>query len=179
MSKREFFRKMELCLVDLPYEERIKFINYYDEIINDYLESGLSEFDAIERIGNPKEIAAKLLEEMGIKQFVSSKSIKNRCLIIVTFPVWATIFLSVSTVLVSILLSLIAIEFGLIIVGIVSCFGSPIVMSNYHISVGIVQLGMGIISIGISITLFPLLSWSYLKVKVSLLGMVNILKRFW
>lgn len=63
MNKKEFLKKVEQYLVDLNDIERNRFVSYYKEIIEDYLENGLTEQESIEKIGSPKEIAAMILEK--------------------------------------------------------------------------------------------------------------------
>lgn len=59
MNKREFLKKMDYYLLKISDNERHKFINYYEEIIEDYVENGLSEEEAVKKIGNPQQITKK------------------------------------------------------------------------------------------------------------------------
>ena len=62
MNKIVFLKELELSLNKLKASEIEKHINYYDEMISDYMENGMSEESAVERIGNPKMIAKELME---------------------------------------------------------------------------------------------------------------------
>ena len=50
MSKQEFLKKLKHELRKLKKEERNKYIEYYDEIISDIVERGVSEEEAIARL---------------------------------------------------------------------------------------------------------------------------------
>lgn len=49
MNKAYFLDSLEQNLGSLLREERFKFISYYDEIIEDYIEDGYSEKDAVKK----------------------------------------------------------------------------------------------------------------------------------
>lgn len=168
MNKKEFLKKVEQYLVDLNDIERNRFVSYYKEIIEDYLENGLTEQESIEKIGSPKEIAAMILEKTksAMLPVQDGKSLLERFFVLITFPVWGMMILSLCIMVSCVPISLFAIEIGLLIVGVVSIIGAPLVMVDFYISVGIVQLGVGIICFGISIILFPVLLLCYKKTKI-------------
>ncbi len=177
MSKKDFLKRMELYLIEVDTKEKVRFLNYYEEMIEDYLESGLSENEAVKKIGNPKELSDRFLEESGIIH-KNSKRCKGRLSRIITFPLYGTMYLLICVSVICSLISLFALEGGLVVVGMVSVLGAPIVMSHYAIPVGIVQLGMGIICIGFAIVLLPLALWSYQMAINLLLRMKKKVRRF-
>lgn len=62
MNKSTFFKMLKKELRTLKPAELQKNISYYEEIIADMMENGLSEEAAIAKIGTPKKIAAEILE---------------------------------------------------------------------------------------------------------------------
>ena len=61
MSKQEFLKKLENKLRKLKKEEREKYVEYYDEIISDVMEKGISEEEAIAKQGSIEQIAEEIL----------------------------------------------------------------------------------------------------------------------
>ena len=61
MSKQEFLKKLKKELRKLKKEERNKYIEYYDEIISDIMEHGVSEEEAIARQGSIEKIVGDIL----------------------------------------------------------------------------------------------------------------------
>ncbi len=61
MNKQQFFNELNSLLKSLPSKERKKTNTYYNEIINDYIEDGLSEEQAISRLGDVQEIANDIM----------------------------------------------------------------------------------------------------------------------
>ena len=67
MNKKEFLRKMDYYLLAINDEERYRFVGYYEEMIEDYLENGLSEEEAIQKIGDPKQITKKIFQPVWLE----------------------------------------------------------------------------------------------------------------
>lgn len=168
MNKKLFLKRVALYLVDLNDIERNKFISYYKEIIEDYLENGLTEQEAIEKIGSPKEIAEMILEETrsAMIPVQNRKGSLNRFFVLITFPIWGMILLSLCIMISCVPISLFIIEIVLFVVGVVSIIGAPLIMMDFHIPVGIVQFGVSIICFGVLIALFPVLALCYKKTKI-------------
>ncbi len=63
MTKSEFLTALDKKLAALSAEDRSSFLTYYAEIIDDRMEDGLAEADAVAAAGSIDEIAAQLLAE--------------------------------------------------------------------------------------------------------------------
>lgn len=61
MNKQEFLKKLKYELRKLKKDECKKYIEYYDEIVSDIMDKGISEEEAIKRQGNIEEIAREIL----------------------------------------------------------------------------------------------------------------------
>lgn len=64
MTKAEFLEKIKVRIIMLPYEELCRHIDYYDEMINDRMEEGLSEEEAVATMELPELIAEQILREV-------------------------------------------------------------------------------------------------------------------
>lgn len=83
MTKQEFLKKLKSKLKGLNRVERDKYIEYYDEVISDIVESGFSEEEAIEKQGSVDQVAEEILANVnpaGLRQ----KDGKGTALIIVS-----------------------------------------------------------------------------------------------
>jgi uncharacterized membrane protein len=130
-------------------------------MIEDHIENGLSELEAIKKIGSPKNIADEILSEQDtiIIKIPSADSKKlNAALIILGFPLWGSLLLAAVLFILSVYTIIWCLPFatgvsaiGLFVAALVSILASPFVIINDAFAVGIVQFGIGIVSIGISI----------------------------
>ncbi len=160
MSKSIFIDTLRGLLEPLNKEERDKFISYYEEIIEDYKESGLTEQEVIDKIGSPQSIANDILSEQNSINIPSSNSkILNKILLILGFPLWGSLLLTAVLFILSVYIVILCIPFTTGVSSIaffgaalVSIIGSPFMMFD-TLNVGVVQLGLGVSSIGMSILL--------------------------
>jgi len=63
MSEKQYFRKLRFLLRSLPRGERDRILQFYREILEDKIESGVPEQDAVNELGNVYGLAQKILEE--------------------------------------------------------------------------------------------------------------------
>lgn len=104
MTKSTFIDTLRGLLESLNEDECNKFISYYEEIIEDYKESGLTEEEVIKKIGSPQSIAKNILSEedsinINIPSFNSK--ILNIILLILGFPLWGSLLLTVVLLILS------------------------------------------------------------------------------
>jgi uncharacterized membrane protein len=81
MTKLQFLYQLEKHLKKLSNIEKNQTISYYSEMIDDMIESGLSEEQAVNKLGNPKDIAKQYLnqeEDIVISEINDKKESKNK-----------------------------------------------------------------------------------------------------
>lgn len=108
MNKYEFLEKLQKKLRDLPEREVGERINFYDEMIDDRMEEGLSEEDAILAVGTVEEIAYQISEEIHLVNAPTSKAKKRKLraweiiLLILGSPIWLSILIAVFAVAITV-----------------------------------------------------------------------------
>lgn len=162
MNKAGFLKELAFYLHKMNDEEKNKFISYYDEMISDYIENGISEEDAVSKIGAPQKIAEELLESydsVQINMFSTRSKVLNIILLIIGFPLWGSLGLAAILLVLSfyiciwcIPVSTGAFSIGFFASSIIGVIGAPFIMSG-NLSLGIMQLGTGIAFIGASFLL--------------------------
>ena len=68
MTKQEFLRELWNKLTELPQEDVEKSLDYYSEMIDDRVENGLTEEEAVAEIGTADAAAAQILEGLPEKR---------------------------------------------------------------------------------------------------------------
>lgn len=103
MNKKQFctFLENELRLY-LSSKEVYKTLNFFKEMIDDRVDEGLSEEEAVSQLGNIDDIVGQILDEHNITKrqkklvwrFIPQKtpSASNIIIVILLFPIWITIF---------------------------------------------------------------------------------------
>lgn len=113
MDKYEFLTELCARLWALPEEDAKRSVDYYAEMIDDRMEDGLSEEEAVAAIGNVDDIAKSILANTSLpKPEDQPKKVNRRLrwweilLLILGFPVWGSVAISVAAVIFSVWISL-------------------------------------------------------------------------
>lgn len=168
MLKQEFLDKLKAGLNGLPQSDLEERLTFYSEIIDDRIEEGLSEEEAVSGIGTVDEVISRIVEETPLTKLVKEKVKPKRTLraweivlLVLGSPLWipllfavSCIFIAAYVVLWSLIVCLWAAEVGFagysargIIYFFVLLFGGEAIA-------GVAVLGTGMIFIGLSILLF-------------------------
>jgi uncharacterized membrane protein len=73
MNKQEFLESIRSQLRGLPEEDIEKSLDYYAEMIEDRVEDGLTEEEAVEAMGTPEEVASQILMDTSFTKLVKAK----------------------------------------------------------------------------------------------------------
>jgi uncharacterized membrane protein len=97
MTKDQFLKKLNSKISILPQNEIAKCITFYSESIEDRMEEGMKEEDAVADIGSIDEIAKEIINENSIKYSLDKeKKTKSvwKILAICGFPLWLPLALA-------------------------------------------------------------------------------------
>ena len=114
MNKNEFLELLNKKLNTLSKKEKKERISFYSEMIDDYIEEGLSEEDAINKIGDINEIVKSINIEVNTENKKKYK-VWELVLLIIGSPIWLPILLTVLIVVFAVNISLWAIEIPFLI----------------------------------------------------------------
>ena len=117
MNKFDFLTQLQARLWALPEEDKQRSVDYYGEMIDDRMEDGLSEEEAVAAIGDLDEIVQQILTETPrppatVKKEGEQKKQKRKVswwetlLLVLGFPVWGSLLIAVSAVIFSVWISL-------------------------------------------------------------------------
>lgn len=167
MKKKEFLAKLKARLRKLPREERKERLGFYGEMIDDRMEEGVSEEEAVAGVGTIDEIVSQIMaEEPGrpVKEKIKPKGKMGAgiiLLLILGSPLWLTLLLCVLAVVLSfyaVILSVIfavwAAEISLLAGSVGGIAASIIVAVQGNILTGAAAFGASIFCAGLSIFLF-------------------------
>lgn len=178
MLKSEFLKQLENRLVGIPKEDLNRTIDYYNEIISDKQEDGMSEEEAINSLGSIDEIVKDILNEIPIKKLVKEKLQLNRKLKtweIVLLSATSIIWVPIAIVMFAVILVLyVCLWSGVISLGAaaISCLASSFIaiigsidLITGNVCNGLFLIGTGIASLGIGV-LLGILTFKFAKIMV-------------
>ena len=168
MNKQEFLGQLRNGLNGLPQEEIEERVIFYSEMIDDRMEEGLSEEEAVGAIGNIDSIVSQAIVDIPLSKCIKEKitpkkklSAAEIILLLITAPILLSLLISLVSAVVSVYAALwvVIIALWAVFGSIVAC-GFSFIFSgigfiwNSHGVTGMAIIGSGITGLGISIYLF-------------------------
>ena len=120
MTKTEFQRALRAALSGLPEADVERAVEYYCEMIDDRMEDGVPEAEAVAAVGTIEEIAAQVLGEVSLPRLIKSKLKPRRTLsgweitlLVLGFPLWFPLLIAAFAVLLSVYVAIWAVIIAL------------------------------------------------------------------
>ena len=168
MNKQEFLARLRNGLCGLPQEDIEERVTFYSEMIDDCMEEGFSEAEAVEQIGPVDAIISQIVAEVPLTKLVKEKITPKKklgvweiILLVLGSPIWLSLLIAAFAVAVSVyavlwsvivslwavFASLIGCSLGGIAAGIGFAFGG-------NGLIGIAMMGAGMVCAGLSVFTF-------------------------
>ena len=113
MNKEVFLSELRKKLSGLPQSDIDERVSFYAEMIDDRVEDGMTEEAAIEQIGSVESVVETIMSEYPLSKLVKAKVKPEKkmpvwaiILLVLGFPVWFPLLVSVLSVIGSVYLTL-------------------------------------------------------------------------
>ena len=112
MTKVTFLLNLRRKLLTLSEKEREESLSFYSEMIDDRIEEGMSESEAVASIGSPDAIADEILTERRNQEKSTEVHTQRRwkaweiVLLVLGSPVWASLLIALFAVIFSLFVAL-------------------------------------------------------------------------
>lgn len=191
MKKNEFLEELGKRLEGLSEKDIKGYVDYYSEMIDDRIEDGLSEDEAVSAVGEIDAIVAEILSQTPIERLSKKIERKKRklspweiVLLALGSPLWivllAAAFAVVLAVAVSVLViyvslwaiavSIVAVGVALVACAVVSIPLMVIYAVSGNVATGLLLLGCGLFGGGLSIFVF-------MEAKYAIVGLCALVKK--
>lgn len=168
MNKAEFLLSLRQGMEGLPKDEVEASLAFYSEMIDDRVEEGLSEEDAVLRMGDLDTIVSQIIDEISIvkiaKERVTPKrklSKKEIAIIASSSPIWGSlvaagiaIVIAVYATIWSVLISLWAVFVSIAACGLGTIAGGIVISTVHSTATGLALISVGIFLCGLAIFAF-------------------------
>ena len=190
MSKDAFIGELRHRMAGLPKEAVDRTVEYYSELIADSMEDGLSEEEAVSRLGSLDEIVANVVKDTPLPQIIETRIQEKKAkrggiraweviLLVLGAPLWLPLLLAVLAVVLALYVTLWAVVIALwavvaavILTGVVAVVAGIVELCQLHLPQGLVLLGGGLVCMGLCALLFLLM-------KLITVGTVKLCKLIW
>lgn len=168
MSKQEFIERLQKGLQGLPQDDIEEHIMFYVEMIEDRIEEGFTEEEAVSEIGNIEEIISQVVADTPLAKLVKEKITPKKrlavweiILLVLGSPIWLSLLLVAIAVILTLYIVVwsVAISLWSVWGSLVACAFAGIVAGSAlsfdgNIPAGLVVVGGGIVCAGLSIFVF-------------------------
>ncbi len=167
MTRAEFLNELKNRLSAFEKAEIENWLNYYSEIIDDRMEDGQSEEEAVNSLGSINSIIDEILQQTPITKLAKTRLNRKTlsgweiALLIIGFPLWlplliaaVAVVLSVYAALWAVIISLWSVFAALLGAGVGVVIGGVVFICVGKALSGVALLGAGLVSIGLSVFCF-------------------------
>lgn len=184
MKKQDFVAELRRKLAGLPKQDIEERINFYSEMIDDRMEDGISEDDAVSEIGSVDDIASQIIADIPFTKIAKERIKPKRKLKaweIVLLAVGSPIWLSLGIAVVAIIFSLYVVLWS-VIVSLWAVFASLIASAVGCVLTGIAFAivgngGAGGVSISFGIVCAGLAIFCFFGCKAATKGVIVLTKK--
>ena len=168
MSKQEFLEQLRRGLSGLPREDVEERLTFYSEMLEDRMEEGLSEEEAVLAAGSVNEIVAQVVADIPLAKIAKERIRPKRrlnaaevILLALGSPIWLSLGIAAAAVILSLYVSVWAIigslwaVLGTLAISAVSgVLGCAILAAGGSGAAGLAMLAAGLTCAGLSIFMF-------------------------
>ena len=168
MTKIQFLMSLHSKLMGLPQDEVEERMSFYSEMIEDRMEEGLSEEEAVSAIGTVDKIVEEIIGEIPLSKIAKEKIKPKRrmkawevVLLILGSPLWLSLIIAAFAVVLAVYASLWSVIGSLwaVFASIAGCafcgvVTGPVFALMGYLPAGILMLCAGMVCAGLSIFLF-------------------------
>lgn len=168
MNKAEFLNELRTKLNGLPQNDIEERVSFYTEMIDDRVEDGMSEEEAIEQIGPVDKVVETIVSEIPLSKIVKAKVKPQKrmpvwaiVLLVLGFPLWFPILISLVSVIFSvyltlwiIVITLYAVDLSLAVASIASIASAFVAFIGGEPLVGLASIGSFMVCGALSVLMF-------------------------
>lgn len=168
MNKREFLAQLRKGLSGLSEDDIEERLTFYGEMLDDRIEEGLSEEEAVSEIGSVEEIVRQTVADIPLAKIAKEKIRPKRhlkaweiVLLVIGSPIWFSLGIAAAAVIFAFYVSLWAVivslwaVFGALAVCAVGSLPACVIFAaNGSVMPGLAIFSAGIVCAGLSVFLF-------------------------
>lgn len=157
MNKQEFLEKLRSKLSGLPKDDIEERLTFYSEMIDDRMEEGLSEEEAVLEVGSVDEIVKQVISDIPLAKLAKERVKPKKemqtwviILLIVSAVIWFPLVIAAASVIFSIYITLwsVIVAFWSVFISFVGASFGTLVSGLILICNGNILSGMALIAIG-------------------------------
>ncbi len=173
MNKTEFLQELGMDILGLPQDDVEHWLEYYTEMLEDRIEDGMSEKEAVASLGDPAKIARQILAQTPFTKLIKNKikphhklRVWEILLVVLGSPIWIALAISAVAIFFAVFASLWACiasiwagELAVAVSGLAGVLFSFFLIGTGTTYQGLLLLGGGLFCAGLAYFGFFLCKW--------------------
>ena len=168
MTKQVFLTELKTRLSGLPEKDLEERLNFYSEMVDDRIEEGIPEEEAVAQIGSIDDVVSQILADYPLAEIVKEKVKPKRrlrvweiVLLILGSPIWLSLLISVFAVMLaiyiviwSVIISLWSVNASFLLCALYEIVMTAVFALQGNILLGFAALGIGLFGFGCTVLIF-------------------------
>lgn len=168
MNKQEFLEQLRRGISGLPQEDIEERLTFYSEMIDDRIEEGLSENEAVSEIGSVDTVISQILEDTPLVKLVKQKMRPKKRMnaweivfLILGSPIWLSLIIAAFAIVISVyaavwslIIALWSVFVSLVAAALGGTAGGIWFAVTAKAVTGLAAVGTGIFCAGLSVFMF-------------------------
>ena len=184
MNKQDFIASLRASLSGLPKQDVEDRLNFYSEMIDDRIEEGLTEQEAVLAIGSVTTVSSQIIADIPLSKIAKEKIKPKRglraweiLLLALGSPIWLSLLIAAFAVILSLYVSIwsVIVSLWAVFASLVACAAGEIIAGIVFIVVGNVLTG--VCMIGTALVCAGLSIFSFFGCKAATKGLLWLTKK--
>ena len=184
MNKQDFIASLRASLSGLPKQDVEDRLNFYSEMIDDRIEEGLTEQEAVLAIGSVTTVSSQIIADIPLSKIAKEKIKPKRglraweiLLLALGSPIWLSLLIAAFAVVFSLYVSVwsVIVSLWAVFASLVACAAGGIIAGIIFIVVGNVLTG--VCMIGTALVCAGLSIFSFFGCKAATKGLLWLTKK--
>ena len=178
MNKQEYLSAIRVRIPKMPTEDMERFIAYYSEMIDDRMEDGMTEEEAVAMMDTPDDAVDQILEDTPLSKIVKQKikpthRLRAWEIVLIVLLTAGILVLSMLVVVFSLLITFYAVVISAAVAGIAGVLAVVPFLMISNVPAAVFMLGCGFAGVGLTILFFVAVKpvtvgfWNLCKAAVS------------
>ena len=184
MNKQDFIASLRASLSGLPKQDVEDRLNFYSEMIDDRIEEGLTEQEAVSAIGSVETVSSQIVADIPLSKIAKEKIKPKRglraweiLLLALGSPIWLSLLIAAFAVILSLYVSIwsVIVSLWAVFASLVACAAGGIIAGIVFIVVG--HALTGVCMIGAAFVCAGLSIFGFFGCKVATKGLLCLTKK--
>lgn len=205
MNKKDFLDEVRTRLSGLGEEDIQKALDFYVEAIDDHIDDGMTEDQAVSAVGTPEEVAEKILMDTPLPTLIKTQAQamnsastqaaavpgqpeapvkKTRLsawaivLIIIGAPVWLPIMIALAAVVLAIVIAIFSVILAIVVAVLGAAIGGVITIFASLIAIIMGEGVHGLVQLAAALVLVGLALLLFIPIKAGIIWLIELAGRF-